>query len=73
MDRAGQNQRSAFEQVYLLFYLLSDENDSTVGPIVVGEVFLACAQGVLKTRIIEKENYDDRDWRKKNGENGEKG
>lgn len=30
--------------------------------------FLTCADRRLNTRILEKENYDDRDWREKKQE-----
>jgi len=44
-----------------IFYLLSGDNGE------YQEKLLECAERGLNTRILEKENYNNRDWRKKAG------
>lgn len=59
MDRADLDQRSTFDTCTNILFIIRRQR-----PSVIGEV-LMCAERGLNTRIFEKENYNDCDWRKK--------
>lgn len=67
MDRAGLDQRSTFDTCTDILFIIRRQQ-----PSVIGEVFM-CAEGGLNTRIFEKENYNDCDWRKKTGKTKKNG